>query len=108
VISESAIMIAKAFPPQEQAAVMQSFTKYLDAEKVRSVMVASMAQRFTVEEIQATRKFLGSPTGKSITGKLRAYLGDIMPTIETATADATGKVLLEMRRKSRQPAAGQK
>jgi hypothetical protein len=108
VIAESANLVAKGFTPQERAAVLQSYGKHLDVERIRSVMVGAMMQRFTVEEIEAIRKFAGSPAGKSIVGKLGPYSADIVPTIEAASADALGKVLLEMRRKAREAAAEKK
>ena len=107
-VAESTEFVAKGFPPQDQALVREKFARNLDVERLRTVMVASMAQRFTVEEIQALRIFFGTPVGKSVMGKLRAYMGDILPTVETVTATATGKVLQEMPRRPRQPPAGQK
>ncbi|HEX7926660.1 MAG TPA: DUF2059 domain-containing protein [bacterium] len=102
VVSESAKMVGNSFTPQERPAALASYDGYLNKERIRTVMVNAMAQRFTVEEIEAIRKFAASPAGKSVMTKLGAYAGDISPTIENASADAMGKVLLEMRRKSKQ------
>jgi len=108
VIVESAKIVANGFTPQERSTVLRNYVKYLNKDQIRTAMASAMARRFTLDEIQAIRKFAGSPVGASIMSKLGAYSGDISPAIESASADALGKVLLEMRRQSRETNAEKK
>ncbi len=100
-LRDTAGAVAKNFPEPDRPAIVELFIRYLDLERIQQAMVASVSKHFTVAEIQAMRDFYGSPTGKSILSKFAAYMGDVMPTIQTVTSEAAAKLVQDLKSRQR-------
>lgn len=77
-ISES----AKNLPENVQLSLAQLMTKVIRVDVMERTALASMAQHFTVKEINALADFYGSPEGRSAMKKFGAYMADVMPVIQ--------------------------
>lgn len=53
-----------------------------DLEALRKVTIESMADNFTLEEIEALTAFYSTPEGRSVMEKMPDYMTDIMPFIQ--------------------------
>lgn len=73
---------AKNLPESVRSTYIEYMTTTVRAEVLESVALASMAQHFTVGELQALAAFYGSPLGRSAMKKFGAYTADLMPVIQ--------------------------
>lgn len=73
--------IAKKLPENVQSSFIHFMTKTVRSEVLESAAVASMAQHFSVGELNALAAFYGSPEGRSAMKKFGAYMADVMPAL---------------------------
>ena len=77
--------------------------RHLDYERVSELMVAAMVKNFTTKEINAMVVFYGSPEGQSALAKMPAYMGDVMPVIQSEVQRTVTAIQAEIEAKHRSP-----
>lgn len=73
---------AKNLPENVRPAYVQFMTKAIRVDVMEGAALASMAQHFTVKELNALADFYGSAEGRSAMKKFGAYMADVMPMIQ--------------------------
>lgn len=73
---------AKNLPEKVRPAYVQFMTKAIRVDVMEGAALASMAQHFTVKELNAIADFYGSAEGRSAMKKFGAYMADVMPVIQ--------------------------
>lgn len=82
-MNEMTEQIALNLPENKREAFIQYMTESLDLQMIESMMVTSMVQHFTVNELNALADFYGSPEGVSIMKKMPAYMATVMPMLQS-------------------------
>lgn len=77
-VSES----AKNLPEHVRPSYVQFMKRAIRVDVMEGAALASMAQHFSVKELNALTKFYGSPEGQSAMRKFGAYMADVMPVIQ--------------------------
>lgn len=72
----------KNLPENVRPAYVQFMTKAIRVDVMEGAALASMAQHFTVKELNALADFYGSAEGRSAMKKFGAYMADVMPVIQ--------------------------
>jgi len=73
---------SKNFPMDLQPVYIKYMLSSVRIEVIEAAALASMAQRFSLEEINALVAFYGSRSGQSVMRKMGNYMGDVMPVIQ--------------------------
>lgn len=73
---------AKNLPENVRPSFVQFMTETIRVDVMERAALASMAQHFTVKELNAIADFYGSPEGRSAMKKFGAYMADVMPVIQ--------------------------
>lgn len=71
-----------------------------DYEELREMTINSMADNFTVAEINALTDFYSSPEGRSVMEKMPKYMSDTMPFIQQKSIEALRTVMQEKAKKN--------
>ena len=87
-MNEIVEQFALNLPENRREAFIQFMSESLDIQMLESVMVTSMVQHFTVNELNALADFYGSPEGVSIMKKFPAYMATAMPMLQSIVIDA--------------------
>lgn len=75
--------LASTVPAAQRDIFKSMMTKHLDLSALVDAEKAALVKVFTAGEIEAMKNFYGSPDGKSVLKKMSAYMGEIMPTIQS-------------------------
>jgi hypothetical protein len=75
--------LAATIPEAQRDMFKSMMTKHLDLKALVDAEKAALVKVFTAEEIESMKNFYGSPDGKSVLKKMSAYMGEIMPTIQS-------------------------
>ena len=73
---------SKNFPMDLRPVYIKYMLSSVRIEVIEAAALASMAQRFSLEEINALVAFYGSRSGQSVMRKMGNYMGDVMPVIQ--------------------------
>lgn len=73
---------SKNFPMDLRSVYIKYMLSSVRIEVIEAAALASMAQRFSLEEINALVAFYGSRSGQSVMRKMGNYMGDVMPVIQ--------------------------
>lgn len=91
IFQEIADTTMNALPPAERQPYTDMLTKHLDMVAVSSAMQEAMIKHFTAEELCALADFYNAPGAKSAMGKMRAYMSDVMPVVQSEMMKAQQK-----------------
>jgi hypothetical protein len=90
--------------PEDQKEDLFALAKrHLDYERLSKLMLAAMVKNFTTKELNAMAVFYGSPEGQSALAKLPAYLGDVMPVLQSEIQRTIADIRAELEAKHRSP-----
>jgi len=73
---------SRNLPEEQRKTFVEFMTKSLKIDVLEKSVVSTMANHFTVGELNALTDFYGSPEGKSAMKKFGAYMSEIMPVIQ--------------------------
>jgi hypothetical protein len=90
---------AKNLPENVRPSFVQFMTKTIRVDVMERTALASMAQHFTVKELNALADFYGSPEGRSAMKKFGAYMADVMPVIQQEMLRAQKQLESQSRQK---------
>ena len=82
-MNETVAQIALSVPEDRRDEFIEFMSKTLDMEKLEGLMMDSMVQHFTANELNALANFYGSPEGVSIVEKMPSYMASTMPMIQS-------------------------
>ena len=71
--------IAKNLPIEKRESLIRYMSGELYQQRLRNFSINSMAEIFTLEELNAMAEFYGSPVGKSALKKMPRYMGLLGP-----------------------------
>ena len=75
--------MSKQMPPEER----QDFSDFMNNDvrwaDIETAAKKSLATHLTVDEITALAEFMEKPVGKSAMGKMKYYMADLMPIVQT-------------------------
>jgi hypothetical protein len=75
--------MSKQMPLEER----QDFSDFMNNDvrwaDIEAAAKKSLATHLTVEEITALAEFMEKPVGKSAMGKMKYYMADLMPIVQT-------------------------
>jgi hypothetical protein len=95
IVEQLAMNEAPADRGQFKAAVLAKF----DKAAVTKIMMASLTERLSAEELKALADFYGSPIGKSALSKVNDCWADIFSSIQKEVASAVTKAKESMKQK---------
>ena len=75
--------MTKQMPPDKRDDFIHMMTKEIDLKKLQDAAQESLAKNFTVKELQAMTAFAQSPEGASSMKKMKFYMADIMPVVQS-------------------------
>ena len=87
-MNDSILTIAQTYPANQRENVIAKMRRAIDVQWLRNLMINSMVQILTVEELNALADFYGSPVGRSIVRKTPAYFAAFMPAMQQRLKDA--------------------
>ena len=87
-MNDSIRTIAQSFPANQREDVIAKMRREIDIQWLRNLMINSMVQIFTVEELNALADFYGNSVGRSIVRKMPAYFAAFMPAMQQRLIDA--------------------
>ncbi|NIY76624.1 DUF2059 domain-containing protein [Thalassospira sp. HF15] len=90
-MNETVGQIALTVPEDKRQEFIQFMSQALDMQKLESLIVTSMTEHFTTNELNALADFYGSPEGVSIVKKMPVYMASTMPRIQSAVLQAAKK-----------------
>ncbi len=90
-INGAIAQMAQNLSSDKRQAFARDAQKGLDIQRLRNLMINSMVQVFTVDELNLLAEFYGSGTGKSIMKKFPEYMSIAMPMIQAELKRAVGK-----------------
>ena len=73
---------AKKVPETTRSEYVKAVLGTLRVDVIENAALASMAQHFTVRELNALTAFYGSQDGQSAMRKFSTYMADLMPAIQ--------------------------
>lgn len=74
--------------PPAQREQIRAAMEAVDTEALEGAMMTSMVRHFSASELRALAAFYGSPEGRSVMGKMPAYMADVMPVIQQQMTQA--------------------
>jgi hypothetical protein len=82
---------AKQMPEEKRA----EFTSFMNGEVnwsyIQDEARSSIVRHFTTAEILALAEFMEKPEGKSVMGKMKYYMADLMPVVQAEVKRALSK-----------------
>ncbi|MBS0214728.1 MAG: DUF2059 domain-containing protein [Proteobacteria bacterium] len=75
--------VTKQMPPDKRDDFIHMMTKEIDLNKIQSVAQDSLAKNFTLKELNAMTAYAKSPEGASAMRKMKLYMADIMPVMQS-------------------------
>lgn len=81
--NEMSIEVAKQLPPEQRAEFIDMMKNEVRWDQIQSAAKASMVKNFSLAEIQALTDFMNRPEGKSVMAKMKFYMADVMPIIQS-------------------------
>ncbi|BDW94638.1 hypothetical protein MACH10_03230 [Thalassospira tepidiphila] len=90
-MNETVGQIALTVPENKRQEFIKFMSQALDMQKLESLIVTSMTEHFTTNELNALADFYGSPEGVSIVKKMPVYMASTMPRIQSAVIQAAKK-----------------
>ena len=74
--------VTRNYPADQGNAYADYLRKMVKIDVLEKASLASMVKHFTVGELNALADFYGSPEGRSVMGKMGAYMAEILPVIQ--------------------------
>lgn len=82
-MNETVGQIALTVPENKRQEFIQFMSQALDMQKLETLIVTSMTEHFTTNELNALADFYGSPEGVAIVKKMPVYMASTMPRIQS-------------------------
>ena len=82
-IQEMSAEMANGLPAEQRPDFIKFMTTEVRFDVVLSAAKVSLAKHLTTDEINALAAFMETPLGKSSMGKMKYYMADLMPVIQS-------------------------
>lgn len=90
-MNDVAVQVAASMPEDKRDDFVAFLTKEVRLDVVEKSAKESFAKHMTTGEIEAYIEFMKKPEGQSAMNKMKFYLADVMPVIQTEVMTAVAK-----------------
>lgn len=90
-MNQTVAQIALNVPENKRQEFIQFMSGALDMQMLEGLIVTSMTEHFTTNELNALADFYGSPEGISIVEKMPVYMASTMPRIQSVVLQTAKK-----------------
>ncbi|MEQ8287713.1 DUF2059 domain-containing protein [Thalassospira sp.] len=90
-MNQTVAQIALNVPENKRQEFIQFMSDALDIQMLEGLIVTSMTEHFTTNELNALADFYGSPEGISIVEKMPVYMASTMPKIQSVVLQTAKK-----------------
>lgn len=91
IIKDSASEIASQLPAEHRLDFIEFMTKEVRVDLIESAAKQSFAKHMTTKELSAFVEFMEKPEGKSAMAKMKFYMADIMPVVQSEVMKVIAK-----------------
>jgi len=89
-LDASIAQMAALLPPEHRAPFTENARQEINPEPLRGIMLESLTETFSADELAAMAAFFGSDEGRSVATKMTRYMHRVMPPmLEQVQAAAT-------------------